>query len=72
MLAVITYRRSQKFSDHIFHPMGFQGCQGPIMYGLCTGLSCPTMKENALFSFISKGPAVLIALHSALVGFGPK
>jgi hypothetical protein len=28
------------------------------------------MKENHLFSFISRGPIVLIALDSALVGFG--
>jgi hypothetical protein len=44
---------------------------GPIMYGLCTGLSCSTVKENALFAFIWTGSAALIAPDSALVGFRP-
>ena len=41
----------KEFSDYIFHPLGFQRCQGLIIYGLCTELSCPTMKENELFPF---------------------
>ena len=41
------------------------------MYCLCIRLSCSIMKENELFSFIPRAPVVLIALDSALVGFGP-
>jgi hypothetical protein len=29
------------------------------------------MKENEIFSFMARRPVVLIALDSALVGFGP-
>ena len=58
-------------SGHPFHPLGFQRCQGPIIYGLCTELSRSTMKENEQFSFIQTGPVVLIAPDSAFVGFRP-
>jgi hypothetical protein len=51
----------EEFSGHTFHPLGFQRCQGPIIYGLCTLLSRSTMKENELFSFIETGLVVLIA-----------
>ena len=61
----------KEFSDHTFHPLGFQRCQGLMIYGLCTGLSRSTMQENELCSFIWTGPAVLIASGSALVGFRP-
>src|SRR5262245_54737426 len=62
----------KEFSDHTFHPLRCQRHQGPIIYCLYTRLSRSKMKENELFSFISRGPVVLIALDSALVGFGPK
>jgi hypothetical protein len=60
-----------EFSDHTFQPLGCQKRQGPIIYCLCTGLPRAIMKENALFSFIWTGPAVLIALDNALVGVRP-
>ena len=39
--------------------------------GLCTRRWCAILKENALFSFIQTGAAVLIAPGDRLVGFGP-
>jgi hypothetical protein len=50
--------------------MGFQRCQGPIMYCLCTRLSRSIMKENRLFSFIRTGQPCLLPLIAHLLGLG--